>query len=61
MSFILCVSVFRANLLAKKGFNFIAIEGDWPDAARIDHYVAHFEYPPSEWTAFATISSLDVA
>ena len=34
-------------------FRFIAIEGDWPDAARVDHYVRHLEYPPSEWTAFA--------
>jgi protein-L-isoaspartate(D-aspartate) O-methyltransferase len=41
------------ELIARKGFNFVAIEGDWPDAARIDHYVRHREYPPSEWTAFA--------
>ncbi len=41
------------ELIAKKGFTFVAIEGDWPDAARIDHYVRHFEFPPSEWTAFA--------
>jgi protein-L-isoaspartate(D-aspartate) O-methyltransferase len=41
------------ELIAKKGFSFVAIEGDWPDAARIDHYVRHFEFPPSEWTAFA--------
>jgi protein-L-isoaspartate(D-aspartate) O-methyltransferase len=41
------------ELILKKGFNFIAIEGDWPDAARIDHYVRHREYAPSEWTAFA--------
>ncbi len=40
-------------LIETKGFNFIAIEGDWPDAARIDHYVRHREYRPSEWTAFA--------
>ena len=40
-------------LITEKGFNFVAIEGDWPDAARIDHYVRHFEYQPSEWTAFA--------
>jgi len=40
-------------LIVAKGFNFVAIEGDWPDAARIDHYVRHREYPPSEWTAFA--------
>ena len=41
------------ELIANRGFDFVAIEGDWPDAARIDHYVRHFEYPPSEWTAFA--------
>ncbi|HVN43840.1 MAG TPA: protein-L-isoaspartate(D-aspartate) O-methyltransferase [Steroidobacteraceae bacterium] len=40
-------------LIVAKGFSFVAIEGDWPDAARIDHYVRHREYPPSEWTAFA--------
>ena len=27
--------------------------GDWSDAARVDHYVRHLGYPPSEWTAFA--------
>jgi protein-L-isoaspartate(D-aspartate) O-methyltransferase len=41
------------ELIATKGFGFVAIEGDWPDAARVDHYVRHLEYPPSEWTAFA--------
>ena len=41
------------ELIVKKGFRFIAIEGDWPDAARVDHYVRHFEYPAAEWTAFA--------
>lgn len=40
-------------LITRKGFDFVAIEGDWPDVARLDHYVRHFEYPPSEWTAFA--------
>ena len=40
-------------LITRKGFRFVAIEGDWPDVARLDHYVRHFEYPPSEWTAFA--------
>ncbi len=39
-------------LIEEKGFDFVAIEGDWPDTARIDHYVRHAEYPPSEWTAF---------
>jgi len=41
------------ELIEKKGYSFVAIEGDWPDAARIDHYIRHAEYPPSEWTAFA--------
>jgi protein-L-isoaspartate(D-aspartate) O-methyltransferase len=41
------------GLITEKGFNFVAIEGDWPDAARIDHYVRHSEVPASEWTAFA--------
>jgi erythromycin esterase-like protein len=40
-------------LIERKGFDFVAVEGDWPDAARIDHYVRHREYRPSEWTAFA--------
>jgi erythromycin esterase-like protein len=41
------------ELIVKKGFRFIAIEADWPDASRVDHYVRHFQHPPSEWTAFA--------
>ena len=41
------------ELIERKGFRFVAIEGDWPDAARVDHYVRHAESPPSEWTAFA--------
>jgi protein-L-isoaspartate(D-aspartate) O-methyltransferase len=41
------------ELISKKNFRFVAIEGDWPDAARIDHFVRHFDYPPSEWVAFA--------
>jgi protein-L-isoaspartate(D-aspartate) O-methyltransferase len=40
-------------LIEHKGFSFVSIEGDWPDTARIDQYVRHFEYPASEWTAFA--------
>ena len=41
------------ELIERRGFSFIAIEGDWPDAARVDHYIRHAGYPPSEWTAFA--------
>jgi protein-L-isoaspartate(D-aspartate) O-methyltransferase len=41
------------ELIERRGFSFVAIEGDWPDAARVDHYVRHMEYKPSVWTAFA--------
>jgi protein-L-isoaspartate(D-aspartate) O-methyltransferase len=41
------------ELISSKQFSFVAIEGDWPDAARIDHYARHASHPPSEWLAFA--------
>jgi protein-L-isoaspartate(D-aspartate) O-methyltransferase len=41
------------KLIEEKGFNIVAVEADWPDAARIDHYVRHRDVPPAEWTAFA--------
>lgn len=41
------------RLVADRGFTIVAAEADWPDAARIDHYVRHRETTPSEWTAFA--------
>lgn len=48
---------FRARitraLIEKKGFDFVAVEADWPDASRIDHYVRHLQTPPAEWTAFS--------
>lgn len=46
-------SRITSELITKKNFKFVAIEGDWPDAARIDNYVRHFDLPPSQWTAFA--------
>lgn len=39
-------------LIEHKGFDFVAVEADWPDASRIDHYVRHRQTPPAEWTAF---------
>ncbi|MDZ7783971.1 MAG: protein-L-isoaspartate(D-aspartate) O-methyltransferase [Halioglobus sp.] len=41
------------RLIEERGFTIVAAEADWPDAARIDHYVRHKEATPSEWTAFA--------
>ncbi len=47
---------FRArltqSLIETQGFNFVAVEADWPDASRIDHYVRDLQTPPAEWTAF---------
>lgn len=45
------------RLIEEKGFGIVAIEADWPDAARIDNYVRHRSVPPSEWTAFARFPS----
>ncbi len=41
------------RLIEEKDFKIVAVEADWPDAARIDHYARHREAAPSEWTAFA--------
>lgn len=41
------------ELIERKGFSFVAIEGDWPDAARIDHHVRGLQHPVPEWSAFA--------
>lgn len=41
------------RLIEEQGFTIVAVEADWPDAARIDHYVRHRDAAPSEWTAFA--------
>jgi len=41
------------ELIEHKGFEIVALEADWPDAAKIDHYVRHREVPAAEWTAFA--------
>ncbi len=47
---------FRARLtrelVARKGFTIVAAEADWPDAARIDHFVRDLEHPAPDWVAF---------
>ena len=40
------------ELIVRRGFTVVAIEGDWPDAARVDHYVRHLPTPPAPWKAF---------
>jgi protein-L-isoaspartate(D-aspartate) O-methyltransferase len=42
------------RLITERGFRFVAIEADWPDAARVDQYVRRL--PPANghrWEAFA--------
>jgi len=40
-------------LVLEQGFDVVAVEADWPDAARIDHYARALDVPPAEWQAFA--------
>ncbi len=41
------------ELVTQKGFRIVAVEADWPDAARIDHHVRDRDLPLAEWQAFA--------
>ena len=41
------------ELVVRKGFTIVAVEADWPDAARIDHHIRYLEHPAPDWTAFA--------
>jgi erythromycin esterase-like protein len=40
------------RLIERHGFNIVAVEADWPDAATIDRYVRHRERREGELTAF---------
>jgi erythromycin esterase-like protein len=46
-------AVISLRLIVEKGCTIVAVEADWPDAARIDHYVRHREAPASDWEPFA--------
>ncbi len=41
------------ELILRHGFNFIAVEADWPDAARINQYVRQEPVRQEQWKAFA--------
>src|ERR687894_762801 len=41
------------RLIAQHGFRIVAVEADWPDAARIDDYVRLRAAEPNEEEAFA--------
>ena len=40
------------RLIEKHGFNIVAVEADWPDAARIDNYVRHHAARPRRGDPF---------
>lgn len=40
------------HLIVHHGFNLVAVEGDWPDAARIDDYVRHHAGRPKRGDPF---------
>ncbi|OGT65933.1 MAG: protein-L-isoaspartate O-methyltransferase [Gammaproteobacteria bacterium RIFCSPLOWO2_02_FULL_47_50] len=41
------------ELIQHKGFRFVAVEADWPDAAQIDHFVRETRMEPTEEPTFA--------
>jgi protein-L-isoaspartate(D-aspartate) O-methyltransferase len=40
------------ELIERRGFTVVAVEADWPDAARIDHHVRHLKTPPAPFAPF---------
>lgn len=45
------------KLIEKKGFNFIAVEGDWPDCYRINRYVK--DYPDAGGSAYEVLHAFN--
>jgi protein-L-isoaspartate(D-aspartate) O-methyltransferase len=41
------------ELILRHGFNFVAVEADWPDAARVNQYLHHAPARQEQWQAFA--------
>ena len=41
------------ELIQRKGFQFIAVEADWPDAAQIDHFIRGTRLEPTEESTFS--------
>ncbi|HYD48211.1 MAG TPA: protein-L-isoaspartate(D-aspartate) O-methyltransferase [Terriglobales bacterium] len=41
------------ELIVRRGFTIMAVEADWPDAARIDQFIRHAPGPAHPWKAFA--------
>jgi erythromycin esterase-like protein len=45
------------KLIEEKGFNFIAVEGDWPDCYRVNRYIKH--YPGSGESALEVLKQFN--
>ncbi|HMK73389.1 MAG TPA: protein-L-isoaspartate O-methyltransferase, partial [Myxococcaceae bacterium] len=41
------------ELVRRHGFDLVAVEADWPDAARVDRYVRHLPRSVSPWKPFS--------
>ena len=41
------------ELILRRGFNFVAVEADWPGGARVNQYVRHAPARKDQWQAFA--------
>ena len=41
------------ELILRHGFKFVAVEADWPDAARINQYIRHAPATQEQWKAFS--------
>src|SRR3546814_856167 len=51
--FYLARAAITRRLVERHGFNVVAVEADWPDAARIDDYVRHQAPRPRRGDVFA--------
>jgi protein-L-isoaspartate(D-aspartate) O-methyltransferase len=45
------------ELVLRRGFNAVAVEADWPDAAQLDRYVRHAPSRPRRWVPFQRFPS----
>jgi erythromycin esterase-like protein len=45
------------RLIEEHGFSIVAVEADWPDAARVDAYVRHLAPRPGETSAVTALPS----
>ncbi|MGC7100787.1 erythromycin esterase family protein [Amycolatopsis lurida] len=45
-------ALLTQRLIEEKGFSFVAVEGDWPDCARVDRAVRRLEEPREALAAF---------